>query len=61
MGEKINLTLIHSNDIHGDFLAKEEDGIKKGGISLMSGYVQEQREKKDNVIYAVAGDRKSVV
>jgi len=56
MGDKINLTLIHSNDIHGDFLAKEEDGIKKGGISLMSGYVQEQREKKDNVIYAVAGD-----
>ncbi len=57
MGDKnINLTLIHSNDFHGDFLLKEEDGIQKGGISLLSGYVQEQREKRDNVIYAIAGD-----
>ncbi|MBP5331161.1 MAG: metallophosphoesterase, partial [Lachnospiraceae bacterium] len=56
MAENINLTLIHSNDFHGDFLAKEEDGIQKGGISLLSGYVQEQREDKENVIYAIAGD-----
>ncbi len=56
MGENINLTLIHSNDFHGDFLAKEEDGIQKGGIALLSGYVQEQRDDKENVIYAIAGD-----
>ncbi|MCR5684277.1 MAG: bifunctional metallophosphatase/5'-nucleotidase [Lachnospiraceae bacterium] len=56
MAENIKLTIIHNNDIHGDFLPKEEDGIEKGGISLLSGYVQEQREKNDNVIYAMAGD-----
>ena len=26
------LTLLHSNDMHGDFLPKEKDGKKTGGI-----------------------------
>ena len=31
------LTLLHSNDMHGDFLAEEESGKLTGGGSLLSG------------------------
>ena len=56
MGERINLTLLHTNDIHGDFLPKEENGILKGGIAYMSGYINEKRAQNDNTLFAVAGD-----
>ena len=29
------LTLLHSNDIHGDFLAEESDGKLLGGVSWL--------------------------
>ena len=38
------LTILHSNDIHGDFLTKEVDGKKKAGLSLLSGYIKEFRK-----------------
>ncbi|MCR4668853.1 MAG: bifunctional metallophosphatase/5'-nucleotidase [Clostridia bacterium] len=50
------LTILHSNDMHGDFLPAEKDGLKTGGLSLLSGYVNKVRAEKENVIYAVAGD-----
>lgn len=51
-----NLVLLHSNDIHGDFLTNETEGKKHGGISYLSGYVKDVRKKEKNVIYAIAGD-----
>ena len=50
------LTILHSNDIHGDFLTKEVDGKKKAGLSLLSGYIKEFRKTHENVIYAISGD-----
>ncbi len=57
MAEDIKLTILHSNDIHGDFLPERRIGRKEiGGLPLLSGYLKKQREEKENVIYAVAGD-----
>ena len=50
------LTLLHSNDMHGDFLAEHVDENLVGGISLLSGYVNKVRQEEKNVIYAIAGD-----
>jgi len=50
------LTILHSNDLHGDFLAKEIDKDLAGGVSLLSGYVQQQRKESPNLIYCIAGD-----
>ena len=51
-----NLTILHSNDLHGEFLAKEVDDTLTGGVSMLSGYVQKVRREEKNVIYAIAGD-----
>lgn len=53
---KKKLTLLHSNDMHGDFLPKIEDGKETGGISRLSGFVKKVRGEEKNVIYAMAGD-----
>ncbi|MBQ3383941.1 MAG: bifunctional metallophosphatase/5'-nucleotidase [Erysipelotrichaceae bacterium] len=50
------LVLLHSNDMHGDFLAEAKDGSDVGGVSLLSGYIKQQREENPNVLYAIAGD-----
>lgn len=50
------LTLLHSNDLHGDFLPEIRGEEHVGGVSLLSGYVKSVREKEKNVIYAIAGD-----
>lgn len=50
------LTLLHSNDLHGDFLAEEIDETLVGGVSMLSGYVSKVRSEEKNVIYAIAGD-----
>ena len=36
-------TILHSNDMHGDFLAEMKAGRKElmGGLSLLSGYINE--------------------
>ena len=33
------LTILHSNDMHGDFLAEKVDSGLIGGISMLSGYI----------------------
>lgn len=50
------LTLLHSNDLHGDFFSEEKGKETIGGASRLSGYVSKVREEEDNVIYAIAGD-----
>ncbi|MFC1722167.1 bifunctional metallophosphatase/5'-nucleotidase [Patescibacteria group bacterium] len=51
-------TILHSNDMHGDFLA--EDSSEKnqliGGLSLLSGYVNQVRKEEENVLFVIAGD-----
>lgn len=57
MEKDIKLTILHTNDIHGDFLPERTpDGHLKGGIARMSGYVNKVRAEEENVIFAVAGD-----
>ncbi len=50
------LTILHSNDMHGDFMAEETDKKLIGGISMLSGYIKKVRSEEENVIYAIAGD-----
>lgn len=50
------LTLLHSNDMHGDFLAEHLDSELVGGVSMLSGYLNKTRREEKNVIYAIAGD-----
>ena len=33
------ITLLHSNDMHGDFLAENVDENLIGGVSMLSGYI----------------------
>ena len=51
-------TILHSNDMHGDFLA-EVCGAKGeliGGLSLLSGYINQVRREEENVLYVISGD-----
>lgn len=51
-----NLTLLHSNDLHGDFLAEKINKDLVGGVSMLSGYINKVRNEEQNVIYAISGD-----
>jgi 5'-nucleotidase len=50
------LTILHSNDLHGDFLAEKIDEQLIGGVSMLSGYVNQVRAEEKNAIYCIAGD-----
>lgn len=50
------LTILHSNDLHGDFLAEEIDNRLIGGVSMLSGYINKVRDEEKNTIYCIAGD-----
>lgn len=51
-------TILHSNDMHGDFLAevKQGEGNLIGGLSLLSGYINKVRKEEENVLYVISGD-----
>lgn len=51
-------TILHSNDMHGDFLAEAQGagGNLIGGLSLLSGYINQVRKEEKNVIYTISGD-----
>lgn len=51
-------TILHSNDMHGDFMAEVEEGSGKliGGLGLLSGYINKVRAEEENVIYTISGD-----
>ena len=50
------LTLLHSNDMHGDFLTEKLDDKLVGGVSRLSGYINTVRSQEPNTIYCIAGD-----
>ena len=43
---KKKLTILHSNDLHGDFLPEDKDGLETGGLSRLAGYVRQARAKR---------------
>src|SRR4030043_2214291 len=51
-------TILHSNDMHGDFLAEVQGGGGKliGGLALLSGYINKVRQEEENVLYLISGD-----
>ncbi|MGH7998415.1 MAG: bifunctional metallophosphatase/5'-nucleotidase [Brasilonema sp.] len=51
-------TILHSNDMHGDFLpeAKGVEGYLIGGLSLLSGYLNKVRQQEKNVVFVISGD-----
>ena len=51
-----HLTLLHSNDMHGDFLAEAVDDKLVGGVSMLSGYINKVRAEEPNTLYCIAGD-----
>ena len=53
---KKKLTLLHSNDLHGDFFSEVGKDELIGGVSRLSGYISKTREEEKNVIYCIAGD-----
>jgi len=56
MGNLKELTILHSNDLHGDFLAEKVDDKLIGGVSRLSGYINKVRNEEKNVIYSISGD-----
>nr|WP_207799355.1 metallophosphoesterase [Candidatus Cryosericum septentrionale] len=58
MGTTKRFTILHSNDMHGDFLAemRGQEGHLIGGLSLLSGYINQVRNEEKNVLYCIAGD-----
>ncbi len=50
------LTILHTNDMHGDFLPTVTEHGETGGLVRLSGYVNKVRREEPNTIYAVAGD-----
>ena len=51
------LTLLHSNDMHGDFFAQKADDNLIGGVSLLSGYIQNVRKgmKVEDAVSKIKG------
>jgi len=52
-------TILHSNDMHGDFLAEASgtaEGHAIGGMSLLSGYINKVRQEEKNVLFVISGD-----
>ena len=41
------LTILHSNDMHGDFLSENVDDNLVGGVSMLSGYVSKVRAEEE--------------
>ena len=52
------ITILHSNDMHGDFLAEVQGagGNLIGGLSLLSGYINQVRREEKNVLFTISGD-----
>ena len=52
MADLRKLTILHSNDIHGDFLAEQVDNQYVGGVAMLSDYVSRVRtEEKLSLIH----------
>ena len=53
MKQTKKITILHSNDLHGDFLAEQVDEKLVGGVSMLSGYIEKVRAEEPNTIYAL--------
>lgn len=52
-----NLTILHSNDIHGKFTGKKDsDGKLSCSLAQVAGYVNKVKTEQENTIYCIAGD-----
>lgn len=53
-----SITILHSNDMHGDFLPESMggDGKVSGGLAQLAGYVGRVRREEENVLFVIAGD-----
>ncbi len=54
-------TILHSNDIHGDFSSERIENQDTnqnliGGLAQLSGYINKVRQEEENVLYVIAGD-----
>jgi len=52
-------TILHSNDMHGDFLAEATglaEGHVIGGMALLSGYINKVRQEEKNALFVISGD-----
>ena len=47
------ITILHSNDLHGDFLAEQVDEKLVGGVSMLSGYIEKVRAEQPNTLYGI--------
>ena len=58
MANRRKFTILHSNDMHGDFLAELQgaEGTLIGGLALLSGYINRVRREEENVLYVISGD-----
>lgn len=54
----VKLTILHSNDLHGDFVAEARGAKGKllGGLAVLSGYLNQVRSAEPNVLYVICGD-----
>lgn len=50
------ITILHSNDMHGDFFDKEQNATLVGGVARMSGYVKQVRAEGYPTAFVIAGD-----
>jgi 5'-nucleotidase / UDP-sugar diphosphatase len=55
---KTKFTILHSNDMHGDFFSEVTSEKEKliGGLALLSGYINKVRKEEENVLYVISGD-----
>ena len=58
MGLTKKFTILHSNDMHGDFLSEVNAGKGDliGGLALLSGYINKVRREEENVLFVISGD-----
>lgn len=57
MNKKIKkLTWLHSNDLHGDFYQELVNEQFTGGVSMLSGYITKERQKKTPCLFTISGD-----
>ena len=58
MSNTRKFTILHSNDMHGQFLAEtdKKNGRLVGGIALLSGFINKVRREEEDVLYVIAGD-----
>jgi len=54
--DKVSLTILHTNDLHGIMLPFEEEGEMVGGFSRIATIVQQVRREEQNVLLVDAGD-----